>query len=48
MADKKNDDEKGLTKEQEDQLKEAFKIFDTTGDGSIDADELKTILDAVG
>ena len=36
-----------LTPEIESQLKEAFAVFDVSGDGQIDAGELKTILEAV-
>ena len=36
-----------LTPEVEEQVRQAFKVFDVSGDGSIDADELKVVLDAV-
>ena len=36
-----------LSPEVESQLKEAFAVFDVSGDGQIDASELKTILEAV-
>ena len=36
-----------LTSEVEKQLRECFSIFDTSGDGSIDAEELNSILEAM-
>ena len=36
-----------LPPEVEEQVRQAFKLFDVSGDGSIDADELKAVLDAV-
>ena len=36
-----------LTPEDEAQLKEAFAVFDVSGDGNIDANELQMILKAV-
>ena len=37
-----------LTKEQKQELKEAFEVFDADGDGHIDANELQIVLEAVG
>ena len=36
-----------LTYDEEEQLKEAFAVFDQSGDGLIDAEELKTILEEI-
>ena len=37
-----------LTKEQKEELKEAFQVFDVDGDGHINAEELQVVLEAVG
>ena len=37
-----------LSKEQKEELKEAFEVFDADGDGHIDAHELQIVLEAVG
>ena len=37
-----------LTKDQKEELKEAFSVFDIDGDGNIAAEELKVVLEAIG
>ena len=37
-----------LTKEQKNELKEAFDVFDKDGDETISAEELQVVLEAVG
>ena len=37
-----------LSKEQKEELKEAFEVFDADGNGSINAEELQIVLEAVG
>ena len=37
-----------LTKEQKEELKEAFEVFDADGDGHINAQELRVVLEAAG
>ena len=37
-----------LSKEQKEELKEAFEVFDADGDGHINAEELKIVLEAAG
>ena len=37
-----------LTEEQVDELKDAFSLFDKDGDGSIDYDELRTVMTSLG
>ena len=38
----------GLAEEQVDELKDAFSLFDKDGDGSIDCDELRTVMTSLG
>ena len=42
------DDEGGLTKEEQDKCWEAFSAFDKDGSGFIDANELKIVLEMMG
>ena len=40
--------QKELTEEQKQEIKEAFDLFDTDGSGSIDVNELKVAMKALG
>ena len=40
--------QKELTEQQKDEIREAFELFDTDNSGSIDAGELRTAMKALG
>ena len=48
MSESNNQKAFELTKEQRDELKEAFAMFDDDGNGKINEEELQVVLEAVG
>lgn len=45
---KKKNDRPGLTEEEVEEIKEAFTMFDTQGNGTIDPKELKAAMNSLG